>query len=347
MEAANQMANGRPVRLIELTNLVISKAIAIDDDVGTEVAVTMSDITESKDSSITAKYTCYSSVSRISGVMAVSATAEVEVVLGENAPNDLPTPMKLDLAMADIDVDTFYEALTELGYGYSGDFRAMSDLTRRLGMATGVILPPAEDHAVSKLPFYPSMLDTALQGMFAAFSAPNDGRLWTLHAPTGMQRVSLIPSLCTENMPKPVSFTCTVSASTPNNITGDISVYSTDDSQTFIEIEGLVCHPFSQATEADDCHLFSDTVWNVASPNGDILLGNNRASAGQLKKAYDCERVALYYMRFLHESISVCMAQFPTPFVCTICHMSILLLMKSKWPFGTSGKFLKACFGAY
>ncbi|PVH71608.1 hypothetical protein DL98DRAFT_471444 [Cadophora sp. DSE1049] len=304
MEAANQMASGRAVRLMELTNLVISKAIAIDDDIGTEVAVTMSDITDSKDSSITAKYTCYSSVSKSSGTMAVSATAEVEVFLGDTSTDGLPTPVKPDLAMADIDVDTFYEALTELGYGYSGDFRAMSDLTRRLGMATGVILPPAEDHAVSKLPFYPSMLDTALQGMFAAFSAPNDGRLWTLHAPTGMQRVSLIPALCSENMPNPVSFTCTVSASTPNNITGDISVYSTDGNETFIEIEGLVCRPFSQATEADDCHLFSDTVWNVASPNGDILLGNNRASASQLKKAYDCERVALYYMRFLNESIS-------------------------------------------
>ena len=330
MEAANQMASGRPVRLIELTNLIISKAIAIDDDVGTEVAVTMSEITESNDSSITAKYTCYSSVSRSSGVMAVSAIAEVELVLGETATNDLPTPMKSDLAMADIDVDTFYEALTELGYGYSGDFRAMSGLTRRLGMSTGLILPPGEDYAVSKLPFYPSMLDTALQGMFAAFSAPNDGRLWTLHAPTGMQRVSLIPALCTENMPKPVSFTCTVSASTPNNITGDISVYSTDGNQTFIEIERLVCRPFSQATEADDCHLFSDTVWNVASPNGDILLGNNRASASQLKKAYDCERVALYYMRFLHESISVSIARFPAPYIRTFCYMSILLLMNSK-----------------
>ncbi|KAH7350679.1 hypothetical protein BKA65DRAFT_243259 [Rhexocercosporidium sp. MPI-PUGE-AT-0058] len=304
MEAAGQMASGRPVRLIELTDLVISKAIAIDDDTGTEVAVTMSNIAESKESSITAMYTCYSTVSRSSGTMAVSATAEVEVFIGETTADCLPDPVKPDLAMADIDVDTFYESLTELGYGYSGDFRAMSNLTRRLGVATGTILPPAEDHAVSKLPFYPSMLDTALQGMFAAFSAPNDGRLWTLHAPTGIQRVSLVPSLCVENMPNPVSFICTVSASSPNNITGDISVYSAEGNQTFIEIEGLVCRPFSQATQADDCHLFSDTVWNVASPNGDILLGNNRASPSQLNKAYDCERVALYYMRSLSESIS-------------------------------------------
>jgi hypothetical protein len=305
MEAANQIASGRPVRLIELTDLVISKAIAIDDEPGTEVAVTMSNITEVKESSITAQYTCYSSVSRNSGKMAVSATANVEIFLGEAAIDILPDPAKTDLAMAEIEVDIFYDCLTELGYGYSGDFRAMSNLTRRLGMANGIILPPAEDHSVSKLPFYPSMLDTALQGMFAAFSAPNDGRLWTLHAPTGMQRVSLVPALCAENMRNPVSFVCTVSAATPNNITGDISVYSTEGNHTFIEIEGLVCRPFSPATEADDCHLFSDTVWNVASPNGDIPLGNNRASVAQLKKAYDCERVALYYMRSLYESISV------------------------------------------
>ncbi|KAL2071876.1 hypothetical protein VTL71DRAFT_13111 [Oculimacula yallundae] len=303
MEAANQLSTGRPIRLIELTNLVISKAIAIDEDTGTEVAVTMSNITESKELSITAQYTCYSSVSKSSGTMAVSATADVEILLGDPVLDILPGPVQPELTTADIDIDTFYESLTELGYGYSGDFRAMSNLTRRLGIASGVIMPPAEDHSVSKLPFYPSMLDTALQGMFAAFSAPNDGRLWTLHAPTGMQRVSLVPTLCTENMPKPASFICTVSESTPNNITGDISVYSKDGKQTFIEIEGLVCRPFSSATQADDCHLFSDTVWNVASPNGDILLGNNRASASQLTKAYDCERVALFYMRSLYESI--------------------------------------------
>lgn len=305
MEAANQIASGRLVRLIELTDLTISKAIAIDDEPGTEVAVTMSNITDVKESLITAQYTCYSSVSRTSGKMAVSATANVEIFLGGPTLDVLPAPAKTDLTMADIDVDTFYECLSELGYGYSGDFKAMSNLTRRLGMASGTILPPAEDHSVSILPFYPSMLDTALQGMFAAFSAPNDGRLWTLHAPTGMQRVSLVPALCTEQMQNPASFICTVSAATPNNITGDISVYSNEGSHTFIEIEGLVCRPFSPATQADDCHLFSDTVWNVASPNGDILLGNNRASAAQLKKAYDCERVALYYMRSLYESVPV------------------------------------------
>jgi hypothetical protein len=305
MEAANQVANGVSVRLIDLTNVLIIKAIAIEDDTGIEVAVTMSEITVSDHSSITAKYACYSSVSKSSGSMAVCATADVEIFLGEGVIDVLPSPPKTDLAMAGVDLDIFYECLSELGYGYSGDFRAMSNLTRRLGTSNGTILPPADLSSASKLPFYPSMLDTAIQGMFAAYSAPTDGRLWTLYAPTGMHRVSLVPALCAENKPKSASFVGTMSEETPNNITGDICVYSIDGNQTIIEIEGLVCRPFSPATQSDDCHLFADTVWNVATPNGDILLGNNRASAGQLKKAYDCERVALHYMKSLNDCIPV------------------------------------------
>jgi hypothetical protein len=306
MEAAIQVASGGPVRLIELLDLIISKAIAIDDEAGAEVIVSMSNIVVVEDTLIKAKYTCYSSVSRSSGKMAVCASANVEIHLGEIAVDVLPSPAKLDLTMADVDIDEFYASLAALGYGYSGDFRAMSNLTRRLGMASGIILPPAEDHSASKMYFHPSMLDTALQGMFAAFSAPRDGRLWALHAPTSMQRVSLVPSLCAENMPIPVSFECAVSAASSNNITGDITVYSTDGNHTLIEIEGLVCRPFSPAIQADDCNMFSETVWDVASPDGDILVRNiDRATASQLDKACDCERVALYYLKSLNESITV------------------------------------------
>jgi hypothetical protein len=306
MEAAMQVASGRQVRLIELIDLVISKAIAIDDETGTEVVVSMSNITVIAKTLIRAKYTTYSSVSKGSGKMAISAFANVEIHLDDIAEDVLPCPAKMDLTMADVDVDEFYSSLAALGYGYSGDFRAMETLTRRSGMASGIIRPPVEDHSFSKLYFHPSVLDTALQGMFAAFSAPGDGRLWTLHAPTGMQRVSMVPSLCAENMSKLVSFDCSVSAAIPNNITGDINVYSTDTQRTFIAIEGLVCRPFSPATKADDCHMFSETVWDVASPDGDILVRNiDRATPSQLSKACDCERVALYYLRSLNESVNV------------------------------------------
>ncbi|EHK97307.1 putative Lovastatin nonaketide synthase [Glarea lozoyensis 74030] len=163
MEAAMQIAAGRPVKLIELVDLVINKAITIDDDNGAEIVVSMSNIMTIGKNFITANYTSYSSVSKSSGKMAISASAHV---------ND------------------FYNNLSELGYGYSGDFRAMGLLSRRSGTASGTILPPAEDHTVSKMYFHPSMLDTALQAI-------------------------------------------------SNNITGDISVYSTDEKQTVIAIEGL------------------------------------------------------------------------------------------------------------
>lgn len=305
MEASMQIAERRAVNVIELCDLKIDKAIAIDDIAGAEILVTMTGITGLEQGSgiICAEFTSYSTVSKDSGKMVINASGRVQITLGQPSTNVLSPRPPPTFGMSEVDIDQFYSAMGELGYGYSGPFRAISTLRRKLGTASGTITSPPIADAEKALLFHPGMLDTSLQGMFAAFSAPGDGRLWALHAPTGIRRVTLVPSLCGRNMPEELSFDCFVTGARRNNITGDVDLFTPHGDHKVLEIDGISFVPFSGATPADDRHLFAEATWGVDCPDGELALGDIRATPEQTKKAYDCERVAFYYLRTLNESI--------------------------------------------
>ncbi|KAL9044695.1 MAG: hypothetical protein Q9214_002185 [Letrouitia sp. 1 TL-2023] len=306
MEASMQIADNRPVRLIELCDLQIRKAIAINDKTGAEILVTMTGITSADDDAgtICAQFTSYSAASKDTGSMAVNAFGRVIISLGEPVADILPPRSSPVSGLSSVDIEQFYSAMGTIGYIYDGPFKGLSSLRRRLGSSSGTIVrPPIEDQK-NPLLFHPGMLDTALQGMFAAFSAPGDGRLWSMHAPTSIRRVSVVPSLCGANMTEEVAFDCAVTESRRNRITGDVDVFSAGFGQKLVEVDGLSFSPFSAATQKDDSHLFAEALWGVESPDGELVLGDKRASPREIQKASDAERAAFYYLRTLNESVT-------------------------------------------
>ncbi|KAH7310210.1 putative hybrid NRPS/PKS enzyme [Rhexocercosporidium sp. MPI-PUGE-AT-0058] len=303
MEASMQIADGRPVKCIELSDLEIIKAIAIDDNAGTEILVTMTSVSGEEQGSdvISADFTSYSPASKGSVNMVINARGRVQMTLGEPVLDLLPPASEQVLEMADVDIDDFYAAMDDLGYGYAGPFKGLATLRRRLGTSCGTITRPPLDDEVTPMLFHPGMLDTSLQGMFAAFSAPGDGRLWSIHAPTGIRRVTLIPSLCGLQMPEEVAFECVVTDLRRNHIAGDVDVFTPDRKHKIIEVDGIGFVPFTAATENDDRHLFAETVWGLSSPDGNVVPGNERATPEEYQKAYDCDRVGYFYLRKLNE----------------------------------------------
>lgn len=105
-------------------------------------------------------------------------------------------------------------------------------------------------------------------------------------------------------MAEEVTFDCVVTELRLNKIIGDIDVFSADCEYKIIEVDGVSFVPFSAATQADDRYLFAESIWGVESPDGELLLGNRRATPREIKKAYDCERAAFYYLTALNNSIS-------------------------------------------
>jgi hypothetical protein len=117
MEAATKIADGRPVQCIELCDLQIIKAIAIDDTVGTEILVTMTNITCELQASelICSEFISYSPQSKDSGKMVVNARGRVRIVLGEPSPDLLPPRLPPIFGMSGVDIDAFYAAMADLG----------------------------------------------------------------------------------------------------------------------------------------------------------------------------------------------------------------------------------------
>ena len=89
--------------------------------------------------------------------------------------------------MSAVDSDFFYSSLSELGYDYSGPFRTMSSMKRKLNQSSVLVESYARaDIEMSEYLVHPSMLDVAFQASILAYSAPGDERLWSLSVPTAI-----------------------------------------------------------------------------------------------------------------------------------------------------------------
>ncbi|TPX06876.1 uncharacterized protein E0L32_002372 [Thyridium curvatum] len=297
MEAAMEVANGQPVQSIELSDMHIEKAIAIDETNGTEVITTLSNIHRSSTDSnvIHGHFVCRSPLSNDTGRMAINASGSVTVYLGE-ATNDTLVPREQPSGdLMDVDIDKFYDTLSTLGYGYSGPFRGLGRLQRRMGFASGSINRVAI--GTRPLLFHPGLLDTSVHSLFVSFGVAGDGQ-WSLQVPSKIRRVTLVPSLCGDNLLEGVEFDCTMSS----RRAGDIAIIAADGIHKCIEIDGLEFVPFSPATEADDRTLFSKVTWARDRPDGDEAAAR-RALPEEKAKFSECERVSFYYLRNFNETI--------------------------------------------
>jgi hypothetical protein len=146
------------------------------------------------------------------------------------------------------------------------------------------------------------MLDAAIQSVLAACGAPGDGTIRSLYVPTGIDRVTLVPSLCGYKMPEEVPFECYITSPNVKPIVGDVELFNLHGHK-LIGMEGLRFSPFAEATETDDRRLFSQNVWGIDRPDGELALGDRRATVAEHEKALDCERVAYYYLRSLDAAI--------------------------------------------
>ncbi len=303
LEAGKHLAKGREVQLFEVYDLVISRAITFEDDVnfGVETLVTLTRITPSRPNQETreADFSCYSASSADSGNMELTASAHIKVLLGKSSPMTLPSTRPETFNMTAINTDRFYSTLLDLGYGYTGPFRGMSSLKRKLDQSSALISTYCYENQSDVMMVHPTMLDVAFQASLLAQSTPGDQRLWSLHVPTSIKCVRVDPRLCSS---LPLSGTqlpihAILGETKSMAICGDVDIFSEDGRQTLIKVEGLTLVPFSPATIADDRRLFSYTQWDMAAPNGTVVTGNDRASAEELELASVCERLAYYYLR--------------------------------------------------
>ncbi|KAK3369911.1 AMP-binding enzyme [Podospora didyma] len=324
------------VTLVEVLDVELGKALTFDDqrdDAGVEAVFTLSDVGFA-DSAMTARFT-YN-----------AAAAVVPKGIG-CLPVRGARPAKSLLLK--VPADDFYDSLERLSYQYSGPFKALSSLERRLGFATGSILNLEK---MADLLVHPAVLDTAFQATMLARAAPFDGAIWALHVPRAIKSVRFDPALLRQAADGQDTSAFEFDAVQPvglNVMSGDVDVYlplnsgaapQQQEQQTaMIQVQGLKCVPFAAQSAKDDNEMFTTTVWDVASPDAVRASSDfTQASAEQHALAELLDRASLFFLRNLDRQVP---ADHParakgSPLACLFGWATHCLATTTKGPFWRS-----------
>ncbi|KAJ5427409.1 lovastatin nonaketide synthase [Penicillium cf. griseofulvum] len=303
-EAALLKAQAEKVRLVEVRDLAINRAISFDEETtGVEVVFTLSNIEQirinsgSSEETFSASWTVQSPANKETDKLGLVASGCVSLLLGPPEPSVLPARTAEDVLpnMVPVDVDDFYGGLYKLGYGYTGDFRAISRLERKMEHSSGWFQPqaPIQDAIV-----HPALLDVAFQALFAAASYPGDGGLWSLHMPTKIRAVRINPYHCHQS-----GMLLFDGSSLNSTQTADVTVY-TDTGYAFVQAESIFSVPFTKATKSDDRNIFSEEIWAPVDPDASAVMIEARTTAEEIERAYACERAVHFYLKKLRSEVS-------------------------------------------
>ncbi|KAJ6095419.1 Acyl transferase/acyl hydrolase/lysophospholipase [Penicillium sp. IBT 16267x] len=290
------------IKLIDLQDVIIGQALILEDNVGVEVIYALK-ISDAQEDSVTADFNCYSDANKGSSSMSLHASASIKIILGTSSHGDLPLGSESQGTFVEVETDRFYNFVSDLGFGYTGPFHALSELKRKMDHATGVIAIPMEDSTEKPLLIHPGSLDGAIQAIMLAYSFPGDGRLRTLYLPTKIDSIRINPALCLKlaGPGSKLSFDSSVASARFSELSGDVDLYSSDGQYTVLQLQGLHTTPLTPLTAATDVPMFTEIQWAPEEATGgevdvDVDLKDQT-------KLLSLERVAHFYLKNLHLSI--------------------------------------------
>ncbi|KAF8860715.1 hypothetical protein BDZ45DRAFT_800653 [Acephala macrosclerotiorum] len=302
LEGARVIANGKDVSLIEIQNLKILKAAEILDDTnGVETMFTVKIKKDGKEK-VEADWTCHACLNKDTGSLVLAASGSLILRYGESSAVTLPKrEQKVINDLRDVDIDTFYESLTDVGYGYTGAFRGITSLQQKLDFSTGIITDRIQD---PDLILHPGTIDTAIQTLFACLGTPGDGSLWSMHIPVLIKNIRVNPFLCNPPETKGFIFDASLADSNNDNLCGDVTLFESVSQNAIMQIEGIEVKPLMPATADDDRHLFHELVWGVAEPDASLVYRKTPFSSAEIRKAEVLEMLCIFYLKELDDTIT-------------------------------------------
>ncbi|KAF6813194.1 beta-ketoacyl synthase domain-containing protein [Colletotrichum sojae] len=303
-EAALHVAAARPVRLLEISDVEIFKAVTFDDEnslVELNISLEVNQALPTAQH-VTARFRIDCCLAR-ENAMSASTSGNLVITLGPGGPDALPAGHAEPPHMTNISVDAFYNELAAVGYGYNSEFRGIASMRRADFKARGAMRlpPPGSD---DDLVLHPATLDNAFQTLMAAVSAPGDGFMRSLLVPTSIGRIAINPWLCSEaqRSGEEVSYHAASSTGKMGSVSGDIEVCDPRTGNVMFLIEGIATKAASAATPADDHHMFMHWEWDQLVPDTLLNKAERAATDADKEVATAMERIVYLYIRsFLGE----------------------------------------------
>lgn len=312
LEAARLIVGEQSIALIELKNFEIHQAVVLpEDDAGVEVLIELVNVSTTRSDRVEAEFTYSASRGANTEDLVLAASASVVIKLGAPSTSLLPEK-SIDSQLthaSNVDTESFYSALAEIGYNFSGRFRLLSNLTRKNKKSLSSVTIDASDLDEEGLLLHPTEIDAAFQAILLAQAYPNDEQLRTLHLPTVIRHIRVNPALCANSWEKKESQLVPLEGTlVPGNdgeaaIVGDVNFYSNSSMNAMIQIQGAKLVPFGGgATKADDKDMFSMVHWISSALDGSTSLIDGQPWEKVMKTL---ERLSAYYLRTFDQQIPI------------------------------------------
>lgn len=179
VDAAKAFLNGRVASIIELQNLEFLSGITlVPDSLGVEILFTLSVLpyNAAASSSIEAEFTLTSVPVSSFGFnpMKKNFQGKLRIILDGMPPQALPNrTLGSQAETLPVNTDAFYHMMEGIGLQYTGPFKALKSIDRRLNYASASL---SERHLLdtTSLSISPATFDSCLQATFVTFSSPGD-----------------------------------------------------------------------------------------------------------------------------------------------------------------------------
>lgn len=303
LEAARSLADDRKIKFLEVKDFVILRAMAIDENHDVETLVSLS-VKSEDDERTVATFQYHASVQRDSNDLTLLASGSVYLYFNHAqslslalAQREAPPPNLIG-----VDTEDFYEFLGAVGYNYTGSFRGLQSLKRKLDYGTGSFAITEEQWGGPQPIMDPSFLDLALQSIFVAFGWPRDGSLLDVHVPVSIGTITVdVPNWLAVSAAQPqVDFVSRL-RKTPASMDCDVSLFCPATNAPILQIENITVVPLSSDSDAMLREIFTKTAYWPLQPGPEGFVTRLIPDSEQ-QFGWDLERISLFYMRQLEDA---------------------------------------------
>jgi amino acid adenylation domain-containing protein len=310
VESATAVAKNAPIKLIEIQDMSIHRALVLEEDhTGVETVFNVKlDNRKGLQKGVAvlhAEFACYICPDEGMGSFELGCSGQLYVHLGQSCGGELPLKPRSPSQLAAVDIDRFYSSLSNIGLNYEGLFHTMKSASRTSGYATVSALWPEDDLSREYI-LHPALLDVGFQASVAAFASPATDALWTTYLPTKIRRLIVDTGVSyresTGDVKLGIDAFITKSSSTV--IEADVHLSGPDGQYTGVQVEGLSLKSITEPRPSDDRLVFAETVWDmdVSSCLAEHDAGSHKEEESTIVDAI--ERTALYYLRNLLTKIA-------------------------------------------
>lgn len=317
VDAAKVFAKDQSIKLIEVRDMIIPTALPIGEGDEVEILFTIrsrvspESATDQFDSGsvMEAEFTCYSYPSNH---LEADRNCEGLLVihLGVPEPTDLAPTYISDVELTPSNVDRFYHAALEIGFGYEGVFRALNSLNKCWGHAKAVASWSHDDPDMNiACILHPAILDVAFQTGLSTILSTAERSMHSPYLPVGVKRAVIDPNQDFSTNVSIEAYMTSPTVGLGQRIETDINIKNSSNQNNVCEIqlEGVIFKAISEPQPSEDRNILAKTVWGHDAAYGLIpalALADSVQADSSSCTPEEYERVALFYLRRLSQSVS-------------------------------------------